>query len=278
MWRDRPQPQRIFLNPNGGTVLDASSFGFGPQSGVDAGVIYNINCDRGIEARYLWIDDFDGQAAFDVPIGTNFVNTTPATTFIGTTGATTNFHYLSKLQTAELNMRRHFCRYDLLYGFRYVDFHESLRGVYTQRALTETSTWGTDRNNMYGAQMGIDGVIWGSPCGPRLEGFGKAGIYYNDIRTNFQATFLNSDVAYSSASSSTVAFLGEIGLTAVYPIDCHWSALVGYQMMWLTGVAAAGDQVPATGNFNVAGPVASRVDADARVFLHGVNVGIEARW
>ena len=281
MRRDRPRPQRIFLDPNGGALLDASSFGFSPQSGIDAGLIYNINCDRGIEARYLWIDDFDGRAAFDVPVGTNNVNTTPQSYFIGTAGTTADFHYLSKLQTVELNMRRHFCRYDFLYGFRYVDFHESLRGVYTQRPLTETNTWGTDRNDMYGAQMGIDGVILGSPCGPRIEGIGKAGIYYNNIHTNFEARFFNTpgQSAYANAASSTAAFLGEIGLTAVYPINCHWSALAGYQMMWLSGVAVAGDQVPATGNFNnTNGVVASRVDADACVFLHGINVGMEARW
>jgi hypothetical protein len=279
MQRDRPRGKNIFLNPNGGVVLDASSFGFSPQSGIDAGLIYNIDCDRGVEVRYLWIDDFNSHARFDVPLGTNNINTTPQSFFNGLTGMTADFQYLSKLQTVEANVRRHFCRWDFLYGFRYVDFHESLGGVYRDGVLTETNTWGTDRNDMYGLQMGIDGVIWGSPCGPRLEGFGKAGIYYNDMTTDFRATyFRTTDVAYSNAAESGPAFLGEIGLTAAYPINCHWTARAGYQLMWLTGVAVAGDQVPATGNFNVPGRVASQVDADACVFLHGVNVGMEARW
>lgn len=141
---------------------------------------------------------------------------------------------------------------------------------------------GAGRNNLYGFQTGVDAVLWEPICGLQIGAIGKAGIYYNDIRTDFNTSLFRTptDPITASASTSKAAFLGEVGLNATYKINCHFALRGGYQMLWLSGVATAVDQVPATSNFNVTpgSVIDSRVNADSSVFYHGVNAGFEYTW
>jgi hypothetical protein len=282
LWRDKPDSTDIFSSPNGAVLLNASDFDFSPRAGIDATLTYYRNCDTGFDVRYLWLDDYNANVAFTVPVGTSLLNTTPNSLFIGS-GFPADFRYLSKLQTVEVNLRKKLQRFDLLLGFRYADFHESLEGTYTSGALTETETWSADRNSLYGFQTGAEAVLWKSCSGAiRIDGFGKAGIYYNDIHTNFETRFFQSfdNPVTASAGTSQAAFLGELGINGAYQMTEHLSLRAGYQVLWLSGVATAGQQVPATANFNGSGgrTIASSVDSGSSIFYHGFNVGVEVAW
>jgi hypothetical protein len=292
MWRTKPDNTDILLDANRGPLLGGRDFDLGPKSGIDATLIYRRPCGGAIDVRYLWIDAYTANASAPVS-GAFFVNTTPSTSGQAATATTGDFRYMSKFQSVEANVHKEFSRFDWLFGLRYADFRESLDGTFLVGSQPETMTWGRERNDLYGFQTGVDAVLW-EPCyGLRIGVIGKAGIYYNDIHTDFDYTYrpnltLAPDNSITSSdSTSKAAFLGEIGLNATYQINSHLAVRAGYQMMWLSGVATAVDQVPATSNFNsfASRPngtanrvIDSHANGDSSVFYHGVNAGLEYTW
>lgn len=66
---------------------------------------------------------------------------------------------------------------------------------------------------------------------------------------------------------------------ANYDITCNLSARIGYQLLYLDGVALAADQVPNTGElFALPGTVPVNAHGGNSVLYHGVNVGMEYRF
>jgi hypothetical protein len=70
------------------------------------------------------------------------------------------------------------------------------------------------------------------------------------------------------------AFIGELGFSATYQVTSTLYAKAGYNLLWVEGIARAPDQLdftdtPESGTALVIGKGA---------FLHGANVGLEARW
>jgi hypothetical protein len=283
LWRDKPDRTDIFYGANRDVLVNGADFDMGPTPGIDATLTYYRTCDTGFEVRYLWLDDQCPDVTFDVPAGTNFLNTTPNSRFLGAGTMPAEFCYSTKLQTVEINLRKKLTNFDLLLGFRYVDLRERLEAEYLSDDLVETETWGVDFNNLYGFQTGAEATLWQSAnCKLRVDGFGKAGIYYNQMTTHFETRFFDEfdDPVTSSDDSSKVAFLGEVGFNAVYQVNCHLSLRAGYQLLWLSGVATAGRQVPATANFNGGGGrvIESHVDGNSSIFYHGLNTGLEVTW
>ena len=109
------------------------------------------------------------------------------------------------------------------------------------------------------------------------EGTGKAGIFGNaaeqhsDPIVDFPAFVVRPG---RSESTGNVAFVGDLNLTAIYQINAVWGARLGYNLIWIDGVALAPDQLDFT-NTTTSG---SGIDTDGGVFLHGVSAGLEARW
>jgi hypothetical protein len=283
LWRNKPDRTDVFYAPNDDVLLNGRDFDLGPRPGIDATLTYYRTCDTGFDLRYLWIDDYSANATFLVPEGENHLNTTPNSYFLSDGEIAASFRYQSKLQSVELNLRREFTFFNLLLGFRYVDLRESLNGVYLSGEDLETETWGQETNNLYGFQAGIEAMLWESAGGDfHIDGFGKAGIYGNSINTHFETRFFESfdDPVTAHANSSKAAFLGELGVTGVYRVSDHFSLRAGYQLLWLSGVATAVRQVPATADFNGEGGrvIESHVDGNSSLFYHGVNVGFEVTW
>jgi hypothetical protein len=71
-----------------------------------------------------------------------------------------------------------------------------------------------------------------------------------------------------------VAFVGDLNLTAIYQINSVWGARLGYNVIFIEGVALAPDQL----DFTNTPSSGSGIDTDGSVFLHGINAGLEARW
>ena len=109
------------------------------------------------------------------------------------------------------------------------------------------------------------------------EATGKAGIFGNDAQQTQSVTdFPNFPLRPTvSSSGGGVAFVGEINLSALYRLTDVWNLRAGYNAMWIEGLALAPDQL----DFNfAASPSGNQLHNGGGMFLHGVNVGLEARW
>jgi hypothetical protein len=109
------------------------------------------------------------------------------------------------------------------------------------------------------------------------EATGKAGVYANFMEQK-QAPIVDfPDFVFRSARSdeeTDAAFVGDLNLTGIYQLTEVWGLRAGYNVIWIEGVALAPDQLDFTNN-----PGSGRdLSAGSGIFLHGINVGLEARW
>jgi len=121
---------------------------------------------------------------------------------------------------------------------------------------------------MYGLQIGADARL-GNTCGPfYITTVLKAGIYTN------HAEQFGASPTYGLPVNAEVnhgAFEGEIGVFGVYQYSCRLALRLGYQMMWLQGVALAPGQLHVSDTVTGVGAV----DTNGAVFYHGALAGLE---
>ena len=72
-----------------------------------------------------------------------------------------------------------------------------------------------------------------------------------------------------------MAFVGEAGATALYRVTSHLTFRVGYQLLYVDGVATALDNVDTQTPFSQRIPF---VNNSSDLFWHGSNVGFEYTW
>ena len=80
--------------------------------------------------------------------------------------------------------------------------------------------------------------------------------------------------ATSSVSSFDVSFIGDINLSAIYRLTDIWGIRAGYNLIWIDGLALAPNQFDFA---NVAG-AGTGLSSGGGIFMHGANLGLEARW
>lgn len=171
------------------------------------------------------------------------------------------------------------CRsFEWFAGFRYINLGERL-DISAQRTVFDEREDGSynlrTANHLYGAQLGARLRRSGRQFG--WEATGKAGIFGNDAQETQSVTdFPNFPLRPTvSSNSGVVAFVGEINLSALYRLTDVWNLRAGYSAMWIEGLALAPDQL----DFDfAASPSGNQLRNNGGMFLHGVNVGLEARW
>ena len=196
------------------------------------------------------------------------------------------FKYNSVINSAEANMFHHFTRWndsrqawlevDWLTGFRYI-------GVEETAALNLVCCGGTEfpsysvgtRNNMFGGQIGgrarLNWQRWA------IEGWGKAAVL-----GNFQKQYQNpliSTVPFEirpalSSTGTAVGMVADMNISAIYRMTDVWGIRVGYNAIWLGGLALAPNQFDFTNNVNAG----TLLQPSGSMFLHGANLGLEARY
>jgi hypothetical protein len=77
-----------------------------------------------------------------------------------------------------------------------------------------------------------------------------------------------------SASDAGVGVIGGLNGTVIYRLTDVWGLRAGYNCYWLTSAALAPTQYD-FGNFVDSG---TGINDNGTLFLHGVNLGVEARW
>ena len=150
--------------------------------------------------------------------------------------------------------------YELLGGFRYFDFEESLQ----YQAFIDNAAFPlvpdsffhniSARNRLYGLQLGARNELC---LGSKLRLFSgvKGGLFNNYAQTRQSITDANGELAVVNSGPGTgrnfeygddkddLAFLGELDFGVLYQLSCRSRIRVGYRVLGVSGVALAADQI-----------------------------------
>jgi hypothetical protein len=170
----------------------------------------------------------------------------------------------------------------VLLGLRYMNLRETL-DYYTVSQLPDEGTENTESvrvdNDLFGPQIGalaqflvhnrawFDLGIKGAILFDQAESRVAANVYPDGELT--EAKF--------SADEDATAFLGDLSLKFNYQFTASGTVHIGYNAMWLAGVALASENfVSDIETLRNDGPGA--VDHNGNVVFHGPNIGITWAW
>ena len=273
--RSTPQPSIIAEKYDRTTTfLDASDFSFGWSAGTDIGVTRRVDkfgAFDAIDFRYFGVQD--SQADTSIFTGTmwrfpnhgNYMD------------SQINTSYLSQLQSAELNVLRDssWNRVTWIAGARWIGLDERMDMAFRYSSSTPFSHfYFPTSNRLFGGQIGAAVKLWENGGPLHINCTSKAGLYDNTAANRCEIV----DTAgrhglLSSDQHDQLAFVGDIGLTAVYQLTDHIALQGGYQLLWIQGVAIAGDQ-PMVANFGTHNGIAS----NGGVFYHGAMASVAVTW
>jgi hypothetical protein len=277
--RARPVSTPFVINPvTQQNIIDPANFDFPFQGGFDVGAVrYGSWAD--VEFRYFGVNDWDAmQGPVDSPDGFGLPIPGFDPSFFPLTIAS---WYASSLNSVELNLRRSIRpRLALLAGLRYVSMRERLSFFVGDQALENGTIIGFNANNdLFGLQIGGEGILWRPTARFRVESALKAGVYVDAARSSIGANHIGAggggdpDVITWWGHDHT-AFVGDLSFAAVFQITDHLALRGGYQLLWLSGVAVASEQIH---RLNLAdGDVGTNTSHGT--FYHGALVGLEGTW
>jgi hypothetical protein len=132
-------------------------------------------------------------------------------------------------------------------------------------------------SNLFGGQLGGRGRwTWDRLS---VEGSLKAGIggaWLSQSASPITSSIV-PDFEYRwgrRAEDTGMGFLSSLNATVAYRFTDTWGLRVGYNLAWLSGVALAPNQW----DFTDTTTSGTAVRGAGGVFLHGANLGLEARW
>ena len=78
----------------------------------------------------------------------------------------------------------------------------------------------------------------------------------------------------TDASETKWAFVGDVGVNAYWYFCKKWCATIGYNGIWVDGVALAPDQL----DFTTSATSGTHLNHNGSIFYHGVNGGLGVRF
>jgi hypothetical protein len=167
---------------------------------------------------------------------------------------------------------------DWIGGFRWANLQDEAVLAIPQGTSPQPTTYSVDASsNLFAAQVGTRGRMaferWA------VEGWmkiGIAGTLLSQSQTLFDPIPL-TPFRVPNPSSSDKAGMGmiaDMNLSAIYRFNEVWGLRVGYNLLWLTGVALAPDQF----DFSPSSVGGTNLNGSGSMFLSGANLGLEARW
>lgn len=133
-------------------------------------------------------------------------------------------------------------------------------------------------SNLFGGQLGVRGRrTWDRFS---LDGSLKAGLggaWLTQSSPPIVSSLVPPIVEYRhgrSAEETGLGFLSTMNLTMAYRFTDVWGLRLGYNLAWLSGVALAPNQW----DFTDTAASGTGVQGAGGLFLHGANLGLEARW
>lgn len=293
----------VVSNATDAPAITAGQAQFAVQPGLRLFYGSIDDCNRGWEAGYLGVwgmfaDAATAGASLRAPAP--FASLPQAIGFNNRTAARST--YSSTLHSAELNSVWRSCdggfdrnaaypwqrcetychgSFDWLLGFRWAGLSEAAQLSYAGNALPgpvpPASTYSVrSTTNLFGVQVGRRGRWeWD---GWVAEGWAKAALMgsgmsqsQDPIENVYSGQLIRT--AHSSREGSA-GFIGDINLSLTRRLSETWGLRAGYNLIWLSGVALA------PGQFDFSATPASGTDVAGGfgLFLHGANLGLEARW
>jgi hypothetical protein len=277
------QPLALDLNTND-VLLGTDDLDFDWTGGLRLGYGTRV-CDcLSVELGYLGAYDLSASDGVELAGGLMLpgVLGVQVNNFFG--ADTADVEYESDLHSLEANLVCCSCCYDggcggrsweWLAGLRFISFDEEF-GITLIDPLESTTVYSVDTDNdLFGPQIGartrhIRGR-W------NWEATGKAGMYVNHMEQH-QAPIVDfPNFVFRTrrgGADTDVAFVSDLNFSIIYQLSRVWGLRTGYNLIWLEGVALAPDQLDFT-NTLASG---RGLDDDGGVLLHGVNIGLEARY
>jgi hypothetical protein len=263
------------FDPGGLILLDAADHRFGFELGPDLTLIRH---GPRLDVEFRWFQLHDWIAAtppVDSARGAVLQFATP----LGNTlfPAQLSSRYSSSLDSFELNLKRPLtAQMSVLAGFRYLQLREG--GLAITQDIgpgATTAVYAMDATNgLCGCQVGAERRLWDRGGPLHLDCLVKGGLYGNGARNRVRVTHETDLLFGSNAATAHAAFVGELGLAAVYEFNERLAARVGYQLEWIEGVALASEQIAVSDPFNGA----ATVDVTGSPFYHGITAAVEVRW
>lgn len=283
LWQGNAQSLPLFLDSAGGVALNAQDMQTQMGAGARVGLIRYVGESHAIEGNYFQARPFNATGQAPAEGGPFELTNTGDLAFNDIASATVSSS--GWIQSAEVNWRTCRCYSPItwLAGFRWVELNSKTNVDYV---FANPDPFGSGSintavgNNLYGAQMGADMRLFNAGRKWRLNGLGKAGVFYN--AASYQrstAGFVTAGgddfpLGTVAATADQTAFFGEVGLTSTYWITRWLAWRAGYTVLWASGVAVAAEQLP----LNSFGDGTATINTENSVLLHGVTTGIEARW
>jgi hypothetical protein len=277
---------------NDGTpLLTARDAQFPFSEGVRAFYGQRKPCEHGWELGYFGVWGQAASATVGEIGGQQFLQyPDPIGEALTADGEVASLRYTSVINSAEANVFRTWTEWrtptgawrtvDWLLGFRYVGVEESaamdvLCCIEETGAFRNVSYQARTRNNMFGAQVG-NRTRWTWERWA-VEGWAKAGILGN-AQEQIQLPLIDytgfEQRPALSTTGGVVSFIGDVNLSAVYRLTEVWGIRAGYNLIWIDGLALAPNQL----DFANATGAGTGLVSGGGIFMHGANLGLEARW
>ncbi len=168
--------------------------------------------------------------------------------------------------------------FDWLVGFRWVGLDDTATMSYSGGTIPVPSTYSVQTaSNIFGVQLGRRGRMeWDNWA---LEGWAKVvlgGAYLSQSQDPILDVITPDPVIRGGRTrrDGEVGFVGDLNCSLVRRVTDDVSIRVGYNLIWLSGVAPAPDQF----DFSTTTSSGTGLDPGGNVFLHGANFGLERRW
>ena len=288
----------------GTPALNSTNLNQGFSPGFRLGATYHVDSNYNLELSFFHISDWDSTRSIGPDNPLNWLVMRAPGGFFQTqdfTYQSMTWDYSTDLYSAEINARKKFSdRITILAGFRWLQLHENLQGtippadIYVPNWKSTNPTisgvaplppvqpappyppfWNTSTtNNLYGLQIGADGKLF-ERGRFSIDGLIKLGGYWNHV-TDSTGVSIAKVVYNADASTDHPAFVSEAGLQCKYQITSRITLKIGYEVLWLEGVALAPGQIQDTHTtYAPIGATALGVNSNSHVLFHGGTAGLE---
>lgn len=213
---------------------------------------------------FLGIDNHDfevlyfGTDAWDAP-----------ETFTDVLGNTQQVLFTSQLFNWEVNFRQRSKDFEWLtwlYGVRYIEFQEHFdRSIEINGVGLSSLTVGAD-NYLYGAQLGVELLLWQPNERWKFEAYAKYGAYLNNASNFADYTLFSVPLPLGTHNRfGAGSFVGDLGMNVTWNLHRQCGLRAGYQYTVIDNVAMAPDALYDDSRTHT-------------LTVHGGFVGCEIRW
>jgi hypothetical protein len=268
-------------------VLSTSDFNAEFQSGVRATIGRQMSDHIRLEGTYFGSYTWSDQASVNnldpnalAGVGNLF---SPFTGFGNPADPAVDYNsvavidYSSRLNNAEINLRHRLLmppsnfEVSALLGVRYMNIDESF-GYLTSTSVGDINEMSVDANNdLIGVQMGLLGQFLFTPW-TWVDWEMKGAIANNSASQNTVYVDNQGSQFVGGRDENSTSFIGETSVILNYQVRPSITFRVGYQALWVTGLALADQNFQTNLATLTLGPAQLKHDAD--MVYHGFNIGL----